>query len=317
MLVELCECNILLKLIEDFLIDRTVLVFGDVSCAPLFSSDSGGRILFLGGGTMLISSKTATFNQSAAGGVILASICTATKNVDFICGASYNILRMCKDDLSWVLTVLHIFASICGKKYFEQSNFSFIMTAIKSMVLLLERGEESVAIASSRRLTSASGIVPRFPSCVQCPYAEGPIHIDKVLTMLLEKLNEYANSVIRCQHLKKPVISSIDAVQAQRELTEGSPENVSGVNGPITGLSVSDCLSTDKMVAACKADFASHLSDAISLVELISCYMVCSSHFSGHTQLHVLLLPITISSSRLRLCPNSFTAIFIWARPLV
>eukprot|EP00268_Persea_americana_P065341 TRINITY_DN8707_c0_g1_i1.p1 TRINITY_DN8707_c0_g1~~TRINITY_DN8707_c0_g1_i1.p1 ORF type:complete len:1487 (-),score=391.90 TRINITY_DN8707_c0_g1_i1:448-4908(-) len=273
--LELCECNILFNLIESFLIDRTVLVY---SCPLLLPSDSGGRILSLRGRTMLISSKTATSNQLETGCVLLASVCTATNNVGFICEVSYNILRMCKDDICWILTALHIFASVCGKKYFEQTNHSSIMTATKSVVLHLERGEKSGVLVSSPYLTSSSGIHPRFISCVQCPFADGAVCMDEVFTVLLENLNEYANLAIRSQYLKKPAISSIDTIQAQRESTEGSLENVNGVNGQNMGLNASGFFSMDKRVAALEADFAadrtsSQFNDTISLVELISCYM--------------------------------------------
>ncbi|XXG68613.1 hypothetical protein AAC387_Pa06g1661 [Persea americana] len=276
--LELCECNILFNLIESFLIDRTVLVYGDVSCPLLLASDSGGRILSLRGRTMLISSKTATSNQLETGCLLLASVCTVTNNVGFICEVSYNILRMCKDDICWILTALHIFASVCGKKYFEQTNHSSIMTTTKSVVLHLERGEKSGVLVSSPYLTSSSGIHPRFISCVQCPFADGAVCMDEVFTVLLENLNEYANLAIRSQYLNKPAISSIDTIQAQRESTEGSLENVNGVNGQNMGLNASGFFSMDKRVAALEADFAadrtsSQFNDTISLVELISCYM--------------------------------------------
>lgn len=263
--LEFCKCNLLFSLIEDFLIDRSVLVYLDISCKPLLPSESGSKIVLLAGRKIMISSRSATSDQLEAGAVLLSSLCRETDSLSFVCEASYNILRMCKDDLSWILTVLHIFALVCGKKYFAQNSHSLIMTTVKSVVVLLEGRRELV------------GIQPRFSPCVNCPFAEDAVCMDNIILMLLEKLQDYAGLGIRHQHLRKPVTSSVDAVQVHR-IDKIWPENRNDMGSQLMEFSTSGSLSMDKMADASEADCVANLDssfflDTVSLVELISYYM--------------------------------------------
>ncbi|XP_058071715.1 uncharacterized protein LOC131220870 isoform X2 [Magnolia sinica] len=276
-LLELCQRDILFSLIEDFLVDGRVLVYNDVHGEAFIPCASGSEIAFPGCRDLFVS-RIATADQLEAGGIILASICLATDYIGFICEASYNILRMCKGDSFWILTVLHIFASVCRKKYFQQRNYSLVMTSIKSVVLFLESGSDSVGTLSSSCLHSARDNQLRFSPCVQCPFAEGALCVDKVLLLLMEKLEDYAISVIRHQHPKKSITSSIYTVQAQIEGDEkcvGDRNDTDGLN--MSG-NVSCCLVNGEGVVALKAECGAEstlcqLSDIVSLVELLSCHM--------------------------------------------
>ncbi|XP_077230544.1 maternal effect embryo arrest 22 [Tasmannia lanceolata] len=244
--LELCQRDILFSLIEDFLIGRRVLVYDDVQCEPLAHCNSGRKVFSLDGRKIFISSKTATIEQFVAGGIILASICTAVDHIGFICEASYNILRMCQGDFSWILMVLHLFATICGNKYFSLENYSLIMSSITSVVSILERGDGPVG-----RVPSASDNCPHFYSCAQCPFAGHANCVEQVILLLLGELQAYDISGIRNQFPKKPILSLAYTGPSPMVRAE---ENFDDGNVRITHRSL--C----------------HFSDIVSLLELIACY---------------------------------------------
>lgn len=94
--------------------------------------------------------------------LLYACICRAVDNISFMCETSYIILQECREDPSWVLTVLHSFASICGKKYIEMENFCVVMSSIKAIVWLL--GQELELINQFfRHVCNALLLTEEFP----------------------------------------------------------------------------------------------------------------------------------------------------------
>ncbi|XP_077253408.1 uncharacterized protein LOC143892572 [Tasmannia lanceolata] len=302
--LELCQRDILFSLIEDFLIGRRVLVRNDVPCEPLHPCNSGSKVLSLDGRIVFVSSKTATIDQLVAGGIILSSICTAIDHIGFICEASYNILRLCKTDSSWVLMALHIFASVCGKKYFSVGKYSLIMAAITSIVSFLERGGGPVGTLVQTRngsriipgtlgkpmiqqpgshdtfsscVPSASDVCPQFSPCAQCPFAEGTDCVEEVILLLLEKLQDYDISGIGNQLLKEPIPSLVYTIPAPMVRSEENPGDGNDLDGMNTDGGESCCLLKEGIQMSLQPNFVTHwsfchFSDIVSLLELIACY---------------------------------------------
>ncbi|KAF8403550.1 hypothetical protein HHK36_011654 [Tetracentron sinense] len=275
---ELCQLDLLLRLIEDFLIDRKLLEYNVVSSEPLIPCDARSSIFLLGGEPISVSSKTATVDQLVAGGIILASICAAVDHIGFICEASYNILRKHKCDSSMMLKVLHVFAYICGKKYFTLSKYRLIMTSMKSVVSLLERRNESVVPISSSSRPSVSGNRPEFPPCAKCPFSNGAVSVDKVIWLLLERLQNYAVSGIKHQHLIKSVNSSNYRFPLHMEGDERSPEHEEVLCVYDMDCDASCSLYKYGRHATLQSNSVAdwnlcNFSDILSLMELVACNM--------------------------------------------
>ncbi|CAK8531434.1 unnamed protein product [Lathyrus sativus] len=176
----------LLRLIEDFLIEGKVILKDVVPTETPSDSDLRNDS-FLDG--VDICSKEATDEQLVAAGIILASICAATDYIGFLSEASYNILRLCRYGSYMVLTILHIFANLGGKKYFDSCSFGLTVTVLKSVVMFLEGGSISVTPASC--LPSINQL--RIDLCTnnKCPFSEGAESIDVVTFLLLEKIKKH------------------------------------------------------------------------------------------------------------------------------
>ncbi|KAI5425845.1 hypothetical protein KIW84_031608 [Lathyrus oleraceus] len=182
--------NLLLELlhfIEDFLIKGRVIL------KDIVPTETSSDIDFINDsfldGVDTSCSKEATDEQLVAAGIILASICAATDYIGFLYEASYNILRLCRYGSFMALTILHIFANLGGKKYFDSCSFGLTVTVLKSLVMFLEGGSISVTPASC--LPSINQL--RIDLCTnnKCPFSEGAESIDVVTFLLLEKIKKH------------------------------------------------------------------------------------------------------------------------------
>ncbi|KAI8524562.1 hypothetical protein RHMOL_Rhmol13G0158800 [Rhododendron molle] len=147
-----------------------ILVYRDVSShsLPLCGSMVDA---FLNGKEEYLSYEMARTPQLLAGSSLLAALCAAIDHIGFLYEASYNIFRMHKLDGSLVLTILHIFAFVCGSKYFNHKDYGLIMTVIKSLVPFLEK----------RNIASDSNSWPEFPTCTQCPLSMDAVYVEIVV----------------------------------------------------------------------------------------------------------------------------------------
>ncbi|XP_057952401.1 uncharacterized protein LOC131146676 isoform X2 [Malania oleifera] len=197
---DLCDLDELFSLIEEFLVNGKVLVYNDESAESLLECDS--RIdIFLDGVNINLSEETAVTCQLVGGSIILASICVALDQIGFICEASYNIFRMHRFDSSLSLTILHVFAHLCGEQYLTLHNYSLTMAVVKSMVIYLEREKPPGAAC----LPSPSEALTEFPPCARCPFSEGAVSVDIVISLLLEKLQSCALSGTMHQHMLETI----------------------------------------------------------------------------------------------------------------
>ncbi|KAI3859135.1 hypothetical protein MKX03_017841 [Papaver bracteatum] len=246
MLLELWEMDAVPKLIQDFLTDREVLLYNELSHEQFASHDPGSVVTLSANGINIgVSSKTATVEQLAIGSTAVASICAAIGDVGFVCEVSYDIIQKNISDSYYSLTVLHVFASICGKQYFTSDGYSLIMTVIKSIVVLLEKGDERACTICASILLSTSESEPRVPQCAHCIFSEGAVPVDQVMAFLLKKLCSYSLSA---------GLSNSDASGPMRD--EQCPEDELCLESysDVNGISYS-------------------ANDYLSLVELVSHYM--------------------------------------------
>ncbi|KAL2524704.1 maternal effect [Abeliophyllum distichum] len=185
--MESCNLFELLDLVEDFLLQRKVLVCGELSsesmleCIPEMNP------------VLKLSVEAASSHLLVAGAILLASLCQAVDHIGFVCETSCNILMMEKFDPSVLLTILHVFAHLCGSKYFNLDRYSVAMTVVKSLVVLLEKQNCSTGSTLSPSLV---GTPSEIWPCSKCPFSEGAVSMDDVALLLLEKLQKHAGACV-------------------------------------------------------------------------------------------------------------------------
>ncbi|XP_028551520.1 uncharacterized protein LOC110092794 isoform X2 [Dendrobium catenatum] len=186
--------DILFCLMESFLIAREVLVIGDVkqhsSSFPAFPDCK----FHLDVGNNCVLSQDVTISQFIAGCTVLASICVAADDIGVLLVFSHKLLQTFHNDITWVLLALHVFANIFGKRFFNLDNYSFLVTTIKSVVLLLEGRLKLVSYPPPCCLNSTSRMVVEFAPCKQCPFAVDAICMEKLLSFQLDALEDYSFS---------------------------------------------------------------------------------------------------------------------------
>lgn len=257
MFAKLCNLDELLDLIEDFLIDRRVLMRSDQSSESLLDTDPIANIALNGEDTIL-SVQRASTNQLVAGASIVASLCAAIDSIGFICEASYNIFRMQEIDTP-LLTVLHVFAYICGSKYFTLDDYRLIMTVIKSLITFVEGA--NLSANSGSVLPSLALVRPNFPPCTDCPFFGGAVLMEVVVSMLLEKLQNYGLSDIsQADKTESRYLLNSEALSHKDETEPSSGQTLFGkpTSWPNIFLDGSLC----------------ELGDILSLLELVACKMV-------------------------------------------
>ncbi|KAF6164816.1 hypothetical protein GIB67_038117 [Kingdonia uniflora] len=211
-LIALCQLDTLLNLIEDFLVKGKVLVYYDISGDTHVSHNSARTMLLIEEGrTLFVSSEIATFDQLVGGSVIMASACVAFDYVASLCEASCNLLRSHQYDSSLTLTILHVFASLCGNQYLLKGNYDMIMSVVKSMVTFLERGNESTL----------------YPRCAHCPFSEDSISLHEVMSLLLKWLESYAVQgfkdmveLVACSNNRTPLLSTSFVNETSHQVIE-------------------------------------------------------------------------------------------------
>lgn len=258
---EMCFSGELLTLIENFLLDGRLLVHTGISSES--SRLTGLRVdLLLNEEHMTLSLALPSRCQLLFGSVILASICAATDRFAFLCEASHNILRLHKSDKLLVLDILHVFAYVCGPKFFTLEDYSLTMTVVRSLVAIL--GRESTARGNVCCRPSIVEVHRKFPSCIKCPFSEDTVSMDVVICLLLEKLKNYASSGVTRRYVvpgnHEDIMQNFEA-HCSCSITR-SPNCCLNEFGMVT------CRST----SICDGTFC-HCADVISLVELIASNM--------------------------------------------
>ncbi|KAK9150580.1 hypothetical protein Syun_008889 [Stephania yunnanensis] len=236
--LDLCLLDDLFDTIENFLIDRRVLMYGNRSHDKNVLSDSGSVIFLRDDTAVYISMVTATVDQLVAGSIILASTCSAFGRIGFVCEASFRILQTNTFGSCLPLTLLHIFASLCGEKYFIMNEYSLIMTAVKAIVVFLEREDKAGCPCPGTLSTTENH---------ECVFSKDVVSLDEVTGLLLEKLQLYA-------------------VPGSRPEFFGTLSSSECSTSHYTGTDVSD---SNSIASKSYTEFG----DILSLLELVASYM--------------------------------------------
>ncbi|KAK4348125.1 hypothetical protein RND71_034464 [Anisodus tanguticus] len=246
--VESCNLYDVLSLMEDFLLHGKLLVHA-VSSDSKLASESGIDLI-LDGRSINLCKQPAPTQLLLTGGVLLASVCAAVDHVGFICEASCNILRMLRSD---ALKILHIFAYICGSKYFTFKEYGLAMTVVKSLVMLIHKNRSSPSPLSC--VASSVESLSRICSGSKCPFSEGAATMDVVASSLLDSLKNYACSAVESD-LMESLNSSRRGIRCDGRTSEESSDDVNLVQSAYVA-SGDSC----------------ELIDTLALVELVAGFM--------------------------------------------
>ncbi|KAM0825975.1 hypothetical protein ACQ4PT_069186 [Festuca glaucescens] len=188
------QLDVLVSLIEDFLMNKEVVVCDKMG---VMNSD-GSKYCHLDDEIgMQLSTKPATRDQFISACILLASICAKVERVDIVLEVSYRVLQMGKANLSWTMSALHVFGSVCGNKLLLVKSCNLLMTTIRLVVLLLESTDTSLCLVSSH---IQSNRPTAFPSCTHCLFDVDTVSIDVFISSLLDELDLCALSGIN--HVK-------------------------------------------------------------------------------------------------------------------
>ncbi|URE24856.1 hypothetical protein MUK42_17666 [Musa troglodytarum] len=180
---EICQLDILLHLIDDFLITRRIMVCNGMESEQTCSSPLSSKSYQLNGQN--VTETAAKTHQLIAASILSASLCAVFDQIGFLLEVSYKVLCLCKHDASCNLLMLHIFAFAIGENFFTLEKFNFHVSAIKSVVSLLESGHHSLVA-----FRSASDVDICFSPCKQCPFSKDAVCTEKFVSMLMDILQD-------------------------------------------------------------------------------------------------------------------------------
>lgn len=216
--VESCNLYDVLYLMEDFLLHGKLLGHA-VSSDSKLASNSGINLI-LDGRSISLCKQPAPTQLLLTGGILLASVCAAVDHVGFVCEASCNILRTLRSD---ALNILHIFAYLCGSKYFTLKEYALAMTVVKSLVMLIHKRRSSPNPLSY--VASTVETLSKICSGSKCPFSESAATMDAVASSLLDSLKNYACSAVGLD-LMESLNSSRDGIKCDGRKTEESSYSV-------------------------------------------------------------------------------------------
>lgn len=144
------------------------------------------------------------------------------------------------------------------------------MTVLKSIVVFLEREHAPVATVT---LSLVAEVQAECHACVGCPFSKDVLSVDIVVSLLFEKLQNYVQSGI--MHQEVTANSSNSNVMSIQDKTEQNLGCVVDMN-----CDVSCCLDKYSVPGKQSGSFVAgtlcHISDVLSLIELLACNMVCA-----------------------------------------
>ncbi|KAG6416709.1 hypothetical protein SASPL_124145 [Salvia splendens] len=256
MAMESCGFFEMLAIIEDFLQQSKVFVYGGAS-AESESHVSSKLNLILNDNHIMLLEVAASAHLLVAGGSLLASLCSAVDYIGYVCETSCSIIRMQKLDRPVMLAILHVFALICGSKYFTLQQYSVVMSIVKSVVMFLEEQTESansISFSQSDVRNPSSMLV-----CTHCPFSAGAVSVKDAAVMLLENLQKQCH----CGLWPQDSLSLVCLLFPTLPRHEEGGKEVSG-----SGEAALSSLACDEN--------SYNFLDIISLVELLASVMILS-----------------------------------------
>lgn len=270
------QIDSLFCLMECFLMEREILVIGDVKQHPSSFPAIPDYKFHLDVENNCVHSEDVTISQFLAGCTILASICVAVDDIGILLVFSYKLLQTCQNDITWVLLALHVFANIFGKRFFSVDNYYFLVTTINSVVLLLEGRLKLVSYQPPCSLNSTSRKVLDFSPCKQCPFAADAICMDKLVSSLLDLLENYSLTGKGCPNTSNYFFSLYGS--ASTRVAEDKDSSDAKIKFDVQ--CDASCAIfmyrelTGNQPDCCSETVFCNFTDIISLVELVGHYMV-------------------------------------------
>lgn len=275
---ELLCLDELLALVEDFILDGRVLSCTDAS----FETSSEGVLRVncpIDGVNRTLSLAPASTNYLIAGSCILASISKGVNRIGLLWEVSYNILRICRYESSLVLTVVHIFAHIGGDQFFSLEGYPTLMAVLKSIITHLEVGG---SLDAATFTPSKRNCRTEFDKCGNCPFSVEVMSMPMVASLLLQLIQNNVSIEIMAEDLENLTSSLNPESLCKTNIANQIPsKNSSGkevhptlyLDGHASCCLTKSRVSDDESRSLFNPTLCD-VTDAISLVELLACYMV-------------------------------------------
>lgn len=215
-------------------------------------------------GQYFVSHRVATFAELQAGSNILASFCLALGHVDCLYEVIYNVLRWCKKDSIWLLTIVHSIAFHCWENSLQVSRSNLLGSTICFIILLLEGHGKGVSqsVQNNIFLDSVQNQTPSL--CVHCPFAEDLLSMDALVSSLLETLH----STISNYHGEQTPTGDFEGQNS--DISEKAERKVEGQN--MHQDASADVNKSDVPVHQNRCQLSS-LNDTVRALELVAQYL--------------------------------------------
>lgn len=274
---KLLSLDKLLALIEDFLVDGQILSCADASFEALTEGVLRVHIP-IDGVNRLLSLTPASTEYLIAGSSILASISKAVYRTDLLWEVSYSILRSCRYESSLMLTLVHIFAHIGGDQFLNVEGYSTLRPVLKSIIVHLEMvGSSDDATFTPLKRNRRTG----FVQCANCPFSEEVMSMPMAGSFLLQLIQKNISNEIMDEDLENPT-SSLDMESLFKRNIPNQILNKDSSEKEVHPSSYLDCDASCYLKKFKVSDDEAHslfnptlrdVTDTISLVELLACYM--------------------------------------------
>ncbi|EPS68885.1 hypothetical protein M569_05885, partial [Genlisea aurea] len=133
--IDLFELN---DSIENFFLQRKVLALDGVT--PELQAQSISKVeLLLNGNPLTLYEVVASDHLLVATASLFASVCSALDQVGLVCEMSCNIISMLISEAKVLMEIFHVFARVCGSKYFTLQSHSMAITVVKSLAVVFEK----------------------------------------------------------------------------------------------------------------------------------------------------------------------------------
>ncbi|XP_057814225.2 uncharacterized protein LOC131028058 isoform X2 [Cryptomeria japonica] len=263
--------DILVSLLTKFLVEGEVMVYTD-------SADYSGTLMEAEHGQFSVLRHIATIAELEAGSYILASFCLALGNINCLYEVMYMVLRWCKQDSIWLLTVVHSITLLCWKHCLQFSRSNVLGNTICAIILLLEGHEKGVPQSLLNHSDIVSSQKQTHPLSMHCPFAEDVPSMDANISFLLETLNQFPVSNKKGEQTPTKVLDCeiSDFIYNVERKVESQKMNYCQQDGSAALNNLQDVSKHRDHLQNKKADSSCYLSvlnDTVLALELVAQYL--------------------------------------------
>ncbi|KAH9305051.1 hypothetical protein KI387_009455, partial [Taxus chinensis] len=270
--------DVLVSLMTKFLTEGKVMVYTASADGKHGVSNFNGSPLEGEHRKFSVLRRIATIAEIEAGSHVLASFCLALDNMDCLYEVMYKVLRWCKKDSIWLLTVVHSITFLCWKHSLQVSKSNLLGNTICTIILLLEGHEKGVPRSLLNYFDATTVQIQAHPLSMHCPFAEDALSMDANISSLLETLNHISVSTYKCEETPIKALGCKNSVfidNVERKV-ESQKRSYCQQDGHAALNNLQDVSKHGDHFRNQKSDLPCHLSvlnDTVHALELVAQYL--------------------------------------------